>query len=397
MSLALAPTYFLKLIEGVGKKGIAAMPPKQHVDLKFYATLPVEEDPNYENGFQCDYCQRDFDVGPFFHCRASGTDCCLECAGDPGTPAKRFLKASELLASQQRASRTPSVKKKEPSRVAATTRSVVKVEDDQPSAAPSHISQLPVTLLFFPPTAAFVAAERTAQQEPASSVVKRGGSTATAGATFPLLGYCCGSKSVFGVVLSDGCNIVVVPSASIAWVVHPAPSAAADALAATTRRGKRGRGDRAKPIAHDRVDRLTLAAVDAQFPWILSCFGARSWKRAEAESGGVATPPLHNKYERPPAYNARGGATDVPLYVRWCSLVPELEMTGARGLPQGSLSGRIAFLLSDGAAQLIDFSGGINVIVRAEDAVSAGSRRHADDEVAPPAMAALADLVASLA
>lgn len=49
-------------------------------DLRYYAELPVADEPLYKDGFYCDVCEKDFMRGPFYHSAHTGRDCCIGCA-----------------------------------------------------------------------------------------------------------------------------------------------------------------------------------------------------------------------------------------------------------------------------------------------------------------------------
>eukprot|EP00758_Cryptobia_borreli_P007034 Tbor_TRINITY_DN5237_c0_g1::TRINITY_DN5237_c0_g1_i1::g.16202::m.16202 len=56
------------------------MPQKRLTKLKFLPNLPVDTEPTYADGYECDFCNNSFSVGPFYHCALTGIDACIKCA-----------------------------------------------------------------------------------------------------------------------------------------------------------------------------------------------------------------------------------------------------------------------------------------------------------------------------
>lgn len=62
--------------------------------FRYYSWLPVELEPEYEEGFTCDKCGNDFLTAPFFHQDESGTDFCVRCGENEGiTPFNGLISA----------------------------------------------------------------------------------------------------------------------------------------------------------------------------------------------------------------------------------------------------------------------------------------------------------------
>lgn len=49
-------------------------------DLRWLKELPVQTEPVYKEGFDCDVCAKAFFDGPFYHSVSTGRDCCIRCA-----------------------------------------------------------------------------------------------------------------------------------------------------------------------------------------------------------------------------------------------------------------------------------------------------------------------------
>ncbi|KAG5506355.1 hypothetical protein JIQ42_07973 [Leishmania sp. Namibia] len=67
--------------------------------LRHYRWLPLELEPDYNDGYTCDHCHRDFLEAPFYHEEATGTDYCLDCGNAAGYTPFSGLIASLLFSS----------------------------------------------------------------------------------------------------------------------------------------------------------------------------------------------------------------------------------------------------------------------------------------------------------
>ncbi|KAG5485048.1 hypothetical protein LSCM1_07128 [Leishmania martiniquensis] len=65
--------------------------------LRHYRWLPLELEPDYNDGYTCDHCHQDFLEAPFYHEEATGTDYCLNCGDAAGYTPFSGLVASLLF------------------------------------------------------------------------------------------------------------------------------------------------------------------------------------------------------------------------------------------------------------------------------------------------------------
>ncbi|CCD16965.1 unnamed protein product [Trypanosoma congolense IL3000] len=60
------------------------MPNLGRCAFRYYEVMPVELEPSYAMGYDCDKCLKGFSKGPLFHCVKSGRDLCLSCGANVG-------------------------------------------------------------------------------------------------------------------------------------------------------------------------------------------------------------------------------------------------------------------------------------------------------------------------
>ncbi|CBH13513.1 hypothetical protein, conserved [Trypanosoma brucei gambiense DAL972] len=60
------------------------MKDKNKCTFRYFEVLPIDHEPEYQNGYVCDICFMEYSEGPFFHCSKSGKDVCLRCGGKMG-------------------------------------------------------------------------------------------------------------------------------------------------------------------------------------------------------------------------------------------------------------------------------------------------------------------------
>ena len=290
------------------------MPPKK-VTLRYYAALPVEEAPEYRDGYHCDYCHAYFASGPLYHCPATGTDGCVQCVESKG----------------QRSAARP------PASSAGTAAAAPPAERRLPCAV--GLMALPTRELFEESSAALRSIADNFGAAAAS--MTNGLFLAATERARLVLGYML-QTNVMGALLSSGASLLVVLDG--AGGMGPACLAVPgnDAVAACLAGGAAGPSAQASVSmapAYNTIVPVLTEQLETLFPWVgrlRTCLASAPLRPLSA---------LHRPME---PFVAAPGAW--PPFLQLCSATS----ASPSGTPDGSYFGAVT---SEGLLQVLSFVG----------------------------------------
>ena len=284
------------------------MGPKSNAQLHYYPSLPIETEPLYKDGFQCDFCSKEFRKGPFYHCTMTGTDCCVNCAVTHSVDAVR-----------------------------------------KPTATVSNAS---IVSFHVPSRTMFLSAQKALQEivnKPETFIFQHGPQILSAVSAARIMFGAIIQVDIFLVVLSNGTNLVGAFTNGVikqSWCVTPA--APTSALWLDHVRTASSRKSHLLKLAEgDVLYTITPAHFLLLFPWFPTF--ARE------------TPAMYSSLVKA---SEKGSSTD-PFIVRFSSLCREARRAWA------DTQYAYTFVLSCGTIQLLHFEYGVNAIISHDGAIEA--------------------------